>query len=134
MPESRAREYGIVLREDVGEHYLGQLVEVGNMGCVRGDCGRAERELLVRMNSKGTWEARPRKPGGDHAMTDIVVPIIPDESWTMATVGKPGYLDYHDYRRGYSSALASCARLARDEKQLLQDLSKAAKRAKVFVP
>ena len=126
--EESFSRYGIVLAKDAGKYYLGRLVEVA-MDCA----GLACRDrFLVRMTAGGSWQPRPGKPGRDQTIADIVVPIFPDETWRMvAPLGRP---EYSEYNRRYLDVVAMCAQLARDEKSLIQDLRRAAKRTKLFAP
>jgi uncharacterized protein YneF (UPF0154 family) len=132
------QKFGVVLASDEGSYFLGSLVEVGNIDCAKPEAKECKKEdikgFMVRVGS-GSWQPRPGKPTGKKgSISEIVIPIIPDENWKKVAVGKKGYMEYMEYATGVSRLLAICGLLARDEKPLLQDLSKAANRAKVFAP
>jgi hypothetical protein len=136
--EKGQQKYGIVFASDEGKYYLGQIVEVGNIDCANPEARECRRDdikgFMVRMGATGAWSPRPGKAGAKQKITDIVVPIIPDENWKKVAVGKKGYLEFNDYVIGYSRLAAICGLLSRDEKPLLQDLGKASGRPKVFAP
>ncbi len=132
------KKYGIIFAEDKGQYYLGQLVEVGDIDCMKKESKDCKKEdikgFMVRVGTSKTWSARPGKPAGKQKVTEIVIPIIPNENWRQVAVGKPGYIAYKEYVMAYSRITAICGLLSRDEKLLLQDLAKAAGREKVFAP
>jgi hypothetical protein len=135
----RRRKYGIVFAEDAGSYYLGQLVEMGDLICAGeqtgGGCRRRDvRGFYVRSTAGGAWSPRPGKPGSGGRLTEVVVPIIPDESWRQVASARRGYLAYADYTQRLGRVAAIAALLARDVKQLQQDLGQAAGREKLFVP
>jgi hypothetical protein len=138
--EKGQQRYGLVFAEDKGQFYLGSLVEVGNMDCAKEvppgkECKMEDIKGFMVRTPGGSWSARPGKPAAKgQKVTDIVVPIIPDETWKQVAVGKRGYIPFNDYKRGFLELLGTCALLARDEKPLMQDLGKALGRPKVFAP
>ena len=138
--KSAQQRYGIVFAEDSGQYFLGSLVEVGNIDCAKEvapgkECKKEDVKGFMVRTPGGSWSPRPGKPEGKQGkVTDIVVPIIPDESWKQVAVGKRGYLPFNEYKRNFLDLLGICALLARDEKPLTQDLGKQAGRLKVFAP
>lgn len=137
--EGGQKKYGIVFAEDAGRYFLGSLVEVGNIVCEDQAAKECPRDKIsgfqVRSSLSGSWAPRIGKPSTTKdKITDIVIPIIPDDNWRQVAVGKRGYLAFQDYKRGYLTLAAICALLQRDEKALMQDLGKAANREKVFAP
>ena len=97
---------------------------------VRDDSG----EIMVRSGS-GSWQSRPGKPKEKtQKITDIVVPIIPDDNWKKVAVGKKGFLEFSDYVMTVNRLAALWGLLGRDEKPLMQDLGKHGGRQKVFAP
>jgi hypothetical protein len=132
------KKYGIVFAEDAGNYYLGQLVEVGNIVCedkAAKECKKDQIEgFMIRSGVSGSWAPRIGKPKGKHKITEIVIPIIPDENWRQVAVGRRGYLAFKEYTLGYARMSAIAALLARDEKSLTQDLGKAAGVEKLFAP
>ncbi|MCC6746550.1 MAG: hypothetical protein IT371_02765 [Deltaproteobacteria bacterium] len=128
------RNYGIVFASDEGAYYLGQIVEVGPPSCPEKGkkCKASEvKGFPVRVGNSRSWDDRP---GKSKKMTDIVVPIVPDENWRQVAAGKPGYLAFKEYVMHLGNVSRTAAALAKDEKELLQDLSKQANRAKLFAP
>jgi hypothetical protein len=87
----------------------------------------------VRSIPSGAWIPRPGKPGGRQRISDIVIPIIPDQAWQHLTANR-GYVAYKDYIIRYRRIAALVALLARDGKVLKRDLHKAANREKLFAP
>jgi hypothetical protein len=138
--KEKGANYGLVFSEDKGQFYIGSLVEVGQPDCAKEvpagkECKMEDIKGFMVRTPGGSWSARAGKPAAKGAkITDIVVPITPDETWKQVAVGKRGYIPFHDYKRGYLELLGTCALLARDEKPLLQDLGKALGRPKVFAP
>ena len=133
------KKYGVVFASDEGNYYLGQLVEVGNIVCKdekKRECPKSDiGGFMVRSNLSGTWTPRIGKPQeSSQKFTDIIIPIIPDQNWRSVAIGKKGRLAFQDYRRGYLTLSAIVSLLLRDEKTLVQDLGKAAKREKLFAP
>jgi hypothetical protein len=111
---------------------------VGNIDCAKPDAKECKKEdirgFMIRTGATGSWTARPGKPGKKEKVSDIVIPIIPDENWKKVAVGKRGYLEHREFQAGLGRLLAISALLHRDEKPLVQDLGKAAGRDKLFVP
>jgi hypothetical protein len=133
------KKYGVVFASDEGRYYLGQLVEVGNIVCddpQTRECSKTEiKGFKVRSNFTGTWSDRIGKPSdSNEKFTDIIVPIIPDQTWRSVATGKKGRLAFQDYKRGYLTMSAILSLLIRVEKTLVQDLGKAAGREKLFAP
>jgi len=131
------RKYGIVFAEDAGSYYLGQLVEVGNIVCADEKAANCPKEqingFMVRTSVRGSWNPRPGKPPKKGRISDIIIPVIPDEFFRQVVVGRPGYLAFNAYLRQYSRLTAIAALLSRDEKELVKDLGKAAGRNLLFV-
>jgi hypothetical protein len=130
---TRTRKYGVVFVEDAGKYYLGQLVELGDLTCAKvGSEGMCRKQditgFMVRVDDSRAWSPRPGKPASRQRLTDIVIPIIPDESWRRVTAGWPGHMDFARYRTGIQEMAAICSLLARDEKAVAQDLERAATR------
>lgn len=137
--EKGGQKFGIVFAEDAGSYYLGQLVEVGNIDCAKPEAKECKKEdikgFMVRVSGTGSWTPRIGKPATKKdKITDIVVPIIPDENWKKVAVGKKGYMEYKEYQTGIGRLAALSALIFRDEKPLIIDLGKAAGREKVFAP
>jgi hypothetical protein len=133
------RKYGVVFAEDAGSYYLGQLVEVGNIVCADEKAGnkcpkKDIKGFYVRVGATGSWSPRAGKPGDKGKITEVIIPIIPDENWRQVAVGKRGYLAYKDYVMRFGRVHAISALLSKEEKKLKQDLSKAANREKLFAP
>jgi hypothetical protein len=63
-----------------------------------------------------------------------VIPIIPDEGWRQVASARRGYSAYNDYVTRVRRVAAIAALLSKEEKNLKQDLAKAAGREKLFVP
>ena len=59
---------------------------------------------------------------------------MPNEDWRQVCQGKPGYLSYRKYMMDYSQLIGIVALLARDEKELIRNLSKQANKAPIFAP
>jgi hypothetical protein len=134
--DTQERKYGVVFAEDAGSYFLGSLVEVGNIVCADERAGnKCKKEdikgFFVRSGS-GQWAPRTGKPGKEGKITEVVIPIIPDENWRQVAIGKRGYLAYKDYVMRFRRIAAIAAILSKEEKKLKQELSKAANREKVF--
>ena len=132
------QKFGIVLSSDEGRYFLGSLVEVGNIVCAKPEAKECKKDdikgFMVRSGS-GPWQARPGKPDKKKGeISEIVIPITPDENWQRVAVGKKGYMEYREYAGGLGRLQAIVGLLNRDEKPLMQDLSKAGNRVKVFAP
>jgi hypothetical protein len=130
------RKYGVVFAEDAGSYYLGQFVEVGNIVCAdekAKNCAKADiKGFYIRTNINSSWSPRPGKPNKKGRISEVVIPIIPNEFFRQIIVGRPGYLAYKDYVRHYGRLSAIAAILSKDEKELLKDLGKMANRSQLF--
>lgn len=132
------RKYGVVFAEDAGKYYLAQMVEVGDIVCADPKAKSCAKEDItgfnVRTGMGGAWAPRPGKPSGKAGrITEIVIPIIPDEFFRQIVVGRPGYLAFKDFVNQFGRLTAIAALLARDERELSKDLGKAAGRDRLFV-
>jgi hypothetical protein len=132
------RKYGVVFAEDAGKYYLAQMVEVGDIVCTDPKAKSCAKEdingFMVRTGMGGAWAPRPGKPGGKAGrITEIVIPIIPDEFFRQVVVGRPGYLAFKDFVNQYGRMAAIAGVLGRDERELMKDLGKAAGRDRLFV-
>jgi ribosomal protein S13 len=128
------RNYGVIFANDAGGYYIGQLVQVGPPKCPEDEerCRPDEVEgFPVRMSNSADWSFRPGKA---KRISEIVVPIAPDEHWREVAAGRPGYLSYRQYLLDYAQLSALAGALARDEKELMQNLDKQAHRNKLFAP
>jgi hypothetical protein len=134
--ESGQRKYGIVISEDKGSFYIGSLVEIGLPWCSEteakpGECPlKSIKGFRVRSGSS-SWDNRAGKPKKKD-LSEIVIPIRPDENWRQVAVGKKGYLAYKQYVMDLRSVDRLTKLLLVNEKPLLQDLSKAAGKPKQF--
>jgi len=92
---------------------------------------RAELKALRKSHPEHAPVSKMKK--GD--LSEIVIPFPPDDAeWKKVAVGTKGYMEHREYAGGLGRLMAICGILARDEKPLVQDLSKAGNRTKVFAP
>jgi len=135
----RPRKYGVVPARDVGSHYLGRLVEVGNIDCADetalNACRRGDiRGFYTRSGAAGSWSPRAGKPRANGTITEVVIPIVPDESWRQVAISRRGYFAHRSYVDHFGRVAAIAALLSKEEKKLVQDLSKAANRELLYAP
>lgn len=137
MADSGQRKYGIVFAEDKGSFFLGALVEVGQPICKDKKIDALKCKLndiegfMVRAGSS-RWTERSGKPQQGETISDVVIPIIPDENWRQVAMGKKGYLAYKEYVVGFSRMKQILSIIIALEKPLVQDLGKAGGRTKLF--
>lgn len=131
------RNYGIVLYEDKGTYFLGSVVEVGMPVCKDknakpGQCPAGQLAGFNVRTGGGNFSMRPGKEIKNKAISDFVIPIVPDQNWKQLIVGKKGYLAYKQYVAGLRNIQMVSAWLTSIEGKLVLALTSESKRKKIF--
>jgi len=120
--------YGIVF-DNAGALMIGNLVEVGAPVCKgggEGECKPGDIEgFQVRVNSGSSWQ-----PRGAGAKIDPknVIPIKPTELYDAVLTGSPGQVMMEKYKQRIATMRILETRLAQIQKELVEQVNKAASR------
>ncbi|MBW2732107.1 MAG: hypothetical protein JRH20_06905 [Deltaproteobacteria bacterium] len=130
------QNYGMFFAMDKGKYFIGGLVQVSAPVCPDRKPWKASSKCQLGFlvsNSGQKWSWRPGKPEADkNKMTDIVVPIPPNDAVLAGMTGKPGRAIFARYVVLYRSIAGIAALLHRDQKPVMQSLAKQAQKQKVF--
>ena len=125
--------YGVVFSGGGKQVVLANLVEMGTQLC-RGkegvpDCPADQLEFQIRAGAGAPWNSRKvgTKPAGD-----IVAPIDHTPLLEAAMSGSPDQVRMEQYRTLYGNIQILLARMAQEEKQLLEAVGTAAARPDLF--
>ena len=125
--------YGVVFSGGGKQLVLANLVELGQQSC-KGkdgatDCPVDQLEFQIRAGAGAPWNARKvgTKPAGD-----IVAPIDRTPLLEAAMSGSPDQVRMEQYRTRYGNIQILLARMAQEEKQLLEAVGTAAARPDLF--
>jgi hypothetical protein len=125
--------YGVVFSGGGKGLVLATLVELGQQVC-KGkegatDCPLGDLEFQIRSGAGAPWNTRKVgiKPAGD-----IVAPIDHTPLLEAAFAGSPDQVRMEQYRIRYGNIQILLSRMAQIEKQLVEDVNKAAGRADMF--
>jgi hypothetical protein len=125
--------YGVVFSGGGKQVVLANLVEMGAQLC-RGkegvtDCPIDQLEFQIRAGAGAPWNSRKvgTKPAGD-----IVAPIDHTPLLEAAMSGSPDQVRMEQYRTRYGNIQILLARMAQEEKQLLEAVGTAAARPDLF--
>jgi hypothetical protein len=130
------RKYGLYFSSDRPNFFVGGLTIITAPTCQDGKAWNKERKCQLGFNvsSNGkTWSWRPGKPKGKRAkITDIVVPIPPNDPILVGMTGRPGRMSFGKYMLLYRNLSALSALLKKDRKAIIQDLKKQGAKQKVW--
>jgi hypothetical protein len=125
--------YGVVFSGGGKQLVLANLVEMGTQLC-RGkegvpECPFDQLEFQIRAGAGAPWNTRKvgTKPAGD-----IVAPIDHTPLLEAAMSGSPDQVRMEQYRTRYGNIQILLARMAQEEKQLLEAVGTAAARPDLF--
>lgn len=131
------RKYGLVFAEDQPGFFLGEVVQLGDLHCRKKvekiqDCPASEIDGFMIRQGSGDWQLRPGKPAKNVAITQIVIPIRPNEDWKKLTVGQESFLAYREYQHSFGKITGLAAILDAGKKDLAANLLKIANRDRLF--
>jgi hypothetical protein len=129
---NKDKNYGLVF-DQRGKLVIGSLVEIGAPVCKGGgnECTNADQMegFQIRVNTGNPWSTRKV---GSKVSGDIVVPIEKTPLFDAVMSGSPDQVRMEQYRQRYNSIRLTLARLAAEQKQLLEAIDKAAARPDLF--
>lgn len=131
-----SQKYGLYLAMDKGQYFIGGLTQITVPMCQdKKPWNNRSCQLGFMVSETGEkWSWRPGKPNKKTRtkLSDIVVPLPPNDKVLQGFTAKPGQVAFGQYVAYYRQVKLYASLLNRDYKSLKEDLGKQAAKTKVF--